>query len=227
MPSLRTRTLVRLSLRRTRRRLSLRTLLPMLRPLRLRPRTRPSHTSSTLLSSPRRSLPFPRTSARPTRAALPSSPRARRFPATRARTSSLDPEASRSAPASARRRTSSSSMATVCSSPLPVRTSADAAVAVVDVARDVEAVAVNSVAAVAERVVVRDAVAVAPVVVPSPAPTSTTPALSPAWAHKLRPKVNYGVTPAAMPIDGLNDCYLNTVNANDEWKRSQLAVKVK
>ena len=97
---------------------------------------------------------------------------------------------------SARRRTSSSLTETVCSSLLPARTLVDAAVAAVDVVRVVVAAVANSVAADAAKAVARDVVAVAPAVVLSPAPTSATPALSPAWAHKLRPKllpcVTYG-----------------------------------
>jgi hypothetical protein len=99
-------------------------------------------------------------------------------------------------------------MATVCSLPLPVRAVLveDAAVArvAVVVVRDAVVAAVNSAAARAVAVVAKavansvvDAVAamvlvdaakavdVEDVVETSPAPTSPTPALSPAWAHRF------------------------------------------
>lgn len=173
--------------RRTRRRLSPRTPPPMPTPL-LRPRLkrRPSLTSNTSLSSPRRSSTLAtRTCARPTRVAPPSSLRARPSLAMTTRTSLPDLEARTSALVSARRRRSLSLTETACSSLLPARTSVDAAVVAVAVARDAAVVAASSVAVVAERVAERAVADADPVVVPSLAPTSTTTTLSPAWVHSV------------------------------------------
>jgi hypothetical protein len=155
---------------------------------------------------------LPRTSARPTRAPAPSSPKARPSPRTTRRTSWPDPAARPSVSVPVRRRSALSLTVTVCSLLPPARvvaeeedvvaakvaaSSVDAVVAAVNsaVARDVVAAAkvvASSVDAAVvavrdEDVVARPVVVEAPAVVLSPVPTSPTPVPSPAWAaHRLR-----------------------------------------